>query len=214
MLYTWSAKIRGAYAREDTEAIDNALCCYGALYHRGWGLNAICGVWANIGFEGGYNPWRWESDDVLSENDPLIDTSRQHGYGLVQFTPSGKYLHDSRARANQFYAPNYLDKTGRPEDGYSQLFFIDKYADYYPTTTYPLSYASYKTTNASPEDCASIWMHNYERPGSYGGESLRRSAARYWYDLLSTYEVPDSPESDAKKFKIMFYLKPKWKRGL
>ena len=79
----WHAKATGAYAQESSEAYDNAVAAWGILSARGFSLLAFCGVWGNVGSEGGYNPWRWQSDIVLPYGDPRIYYQNAHAYGLV-----------------------------------------------------------------------------------------------------------------------------------
>lgn len=218
---TWQAKKYGAYGRSSQEAFDNAICTYNLLSSLGWSICAICGVYGNIEAESGYNPWRWEGDDVLDYGDPRIASSSVHGYGFPQFTPAGKYILDSNAQAFDGYAPNFDNVTGDPFDGDAQLRFIDQYADYIAKPAYPLSYEEYKVDMTSPEYSARAWLINYERPGdqSESVQEYRASIARYWYDILIEYDPsePIPPEgkrlsTGANKFKMAFYLKPWWKR--
>ena len=224
----WHAKTYGAYDRSSSEAVENAICTYNLLTSLGWTLQAMCAVYGNIEAESGYNPWRWEGDNVPSSNE-----SPGYGYGFPQFTPSGKYINSSEAQANEGYGPNYTDWQGNIFDGDSQLRFIDQYADYDPDTPYGynISYEEFKTGEYSPEYLAKAWLHNYERPRdqSESVELYRASIARHWYDLLIPFDPsePIPPEGGGgqptpkpvedltyygDKFKIGFYLKPHYKR--
>lgn len=209
----WHNKIRGAFTRESQEAFENAIMAFKKLSALGWSVNAISAVWGNIGSEGGYNPWRWESDSVLASTDTgLIASSTVHGYGLVQFTPSGKYINATAAKSFFGYGPNFSDVVGNQNDGDAQLEYIDGYADYYPTAAYPISIGQFKTSDYPPEYLARAWLYNYERPANPGATVASREAdARYWYDILSQYD-PNAPITKKDTFKIMFYLKPKYKR--
>ena len=177
----WYAKATGGYSTLSVEAMSNALQIYYILTDRGWSFNPICGVLGNLQFESGMNPWRWQSDIILNSSDPAIDYSTTNAYGLFQFTPPGKYLHSPIARAIPGFRPNYSNSSGDPFDGYSQIVFVDENADYVATPQYPYSYAMYKVLALSPEDCADIWLANYERgtPSPY-----REQYARDWYDIL------------------------------
>ena len=76
----WFAKAKGAYAETSEEAYQNALEAYSLLSSRGWTLQAFCGMWGNVGHEGGYNPWRWQGDKVQStSNSPWHNI----GYGFT-----------------------------------------------------------------------------------------------------------------------------------
>ena len=199
----WYAKKTGAYARDSNEAISNAQAIYSLLFGRGWTLNAICGLLGNIHKESGYNPWRWQSDRVgASTGSPWTNK----GYGLVQFTPAGKYINS--ARGYDGYGPNFSDKTGSPSDAYSQLVYVDTQEGYYQTSAYPLSYEEFKHSGQTPEYLASAFLYNYERPADPAStEGERREAARYWWNLLSgglpepdpgdpDPPVPPDPEPD------------------
>lgn len=181
---SWHAKTTGGYDRTDTEAIENALCAYKYLLTKGWTLNAFCGMWGNVEYESGYNPWRWESDSV-----PSYPSTPSYGYGLPQFTPSSKYISSPYAQSYTGYSPNWSDHAGTPDDGAAQIQFIDEHADYYPTATYDLSYSVYKISTYSAGLMAKAWLYNYERPADPGAtENDRAAAAEYWYDLLIQYD--------------------------
>ena len=215
----WHCKEYGAYARDSTEAFENAICVYNLLNSLGWTVQAISAVYANIEAESGYNFWRWEGDSV-----PSTSGSQEHGYGFPQFTPATKYIDDPAAQANEGYGPNFSNSVGSEFDGDSQLRFIDEYADYEINWGYgyTITYEEFKTdTTLSPEYLAKAWLHNYERPKEQGPEveDYRAYVARYWYDILIDYDPSDPipPESYSvsslnDRFRIMFYLKPWYKR--
>lgn len=186
---TWHAKAKGAYAEASSEAMDNALEIYGILAARGWTINAICGLLGNMGHESGYNPWRWQSDRLgASTGSPWTNK----GYGLVQFTPASKYINNALGISG--YGPNFSDKTGLATDGYAQIIFVDENADYYATSSYPLSYAEFKASTENPAYLASAWLYNYERPADPGAtEQARQTSANFWYQALSGEPVPPDP---------------------
>lgn len=188
--YSWHSQVTGGYLKEDIEAQENAVLIYSELSSYGWTLSAVSGFLGSVGIESGYNPWRWESDIVIASTDSYnIDVATNHGYGLVQFTPSSKYVWNGYAQSLNNFSPNYSDQTGTPEDGRAQCEFINSNADYYPTTTYPQTYAEFKAYTGTPEEAASIWLHNYER-GGYSTEQDRRNLARWWYDFLGGITPP------------------------
>lgn len=209
---TWHAKPSGAYSRTSQEAIDNAQEIYAMLYELGWTLNAVCGLLGNMGAESGYNPWRWQSDKLgLSTGAPW----KNKGYGLTQFTPASKYISDANAKAAPGYGPNFSDKQGNVYDGYAQMVFLNTFADYYPTNTYPLSYASYKVSVENPGYLAKVWLYNYERPKDPAStEAAREENGNYWYELLSGEAPPTPPPVPPvpsprhyRKLPIMYYLR-------
>lgn len=198
----WHVKPYGGYAKESTEAKDNAIEIADILRNVNWTLNAIAGMLGNVGWEGGYNPWRWESDDVLSSTDTqLIEFSTQHGYGLYQFTPAGKYIMDATAQTYQGYGPNYSDIPGSQLDGQAQVIFLNFHADYLQTPLYPLSYQEYKESEADADWLAAAWFYNFER-GTWNVE--REQDARYWYDFLVDHYGEDTKK---KKSKWIYYIK-------
>ena len=92
----WHAKNRYAYSKTSTEGWENIQLIYSNLVRSGFSEASACGVLVNMENESGFNPWRWESDNILASTDwTIIDSSMVHGYGLCGWTPSGKYLHDN-----------------------------------------------------------------------------------------------------------------------
>lgn len=176
----WYAKPTGGYAQDSPEALANMQAMADLLTARGWTLNAVAALAGNIGGEGGYNPWRWQSDSIPSVNDSPW-TNR--GYGLVQFTPGGKYI--NAAQSYPGYGPNFSDQSGLATDGQAQVLFVDEQADYYSTSAYPLSYAEFKASTESTDYLTAAWMHNYERPASYDTLPARQAAAAYWFTVLT-----------------------------
>ena len=110
-----------------------------------------------------------------------------------------------------YYAPNFSDVAGDPNDGYAQLYAVENQTgQYYSTTAYPLSYADYKASTLGADYLASAWMYNYERPnttippGDPGHEQRRRNAALYWFDVLRGV-TPGPPKH--RKMPLLFYVR-------
>lgn len=197
----WHTKITGGYARNSNEAKENAVMIFNVLKNQGWTLNAISGVLGNIGYEGGYNPWRWQSDDVISINDVgYIMQQSGHAYGLFQFDPAGQYVYNVTAQGYTGWGPNFSDHQGNQGDGNAQVLFVanNLSGGYIPTQSYPLSLAQYKSSTQTPEYLALAWFYNYER--GTGLLTERQNEARYWYDLLPTLVV-------VEKSKWIYYMK-------
>lgn len=207
---TMHAKDTGAYGKDSTEAKENADLIYSYLKNKGWTVNAVAGLLGNMGSESGYNPWRWQGDNVQPKtNSPWNNI----GYGLVQFTPAGKYINNAEAKKNGFYAPNFSDKTGSPTDGLSQMAYVNKYADYIPTGTYPISYEDFKKSTQTPQYLASVWLYNYERPADpQATEQTRQDDANYWYEYLTGHEppTPPTPPTPKQKKSKWLYFTSKW----
>lgn len=202
---SWRCKTVGPYLRSSDEAKENARAIWGVLGSRGWTLNAVCGVLGNIGAESGYNPWRWQSDKVgTSSGSPW----KNKGYGLTQFTPASKYIDSADAKAIPGYGPNFSDKAGSQDDGYAQMIYLDEHADYYPTGSYPMSYAEYKVSEENPGELAVTWLYNYERPADPGAtEDARRENGNYWYEVLAGEPpVPPTPGGESKYLKYLLFL--------
>lgn len=184
MVDNWYTKVRGGYERESLEAINNAYQILQVLSEKGWTVNAVSGILGNMDVESGYNPWRWQKDDVQSyKGSPWTN----HGYGLVQFTPADKYIDSEKAEMYSGFGPNFIDAEGSEFDGVAQLEFVNNNDDggYIKTDKYPLTYAQFKSSAMDAEDLASAWLYNYERPKSYASEDARRSAAAYWYNVFN-----------------------------
>ena len=182
----WHNKSTGAYGRESTEAYDNALMAFNALSSKGWSLTAFCAMWGNVEHESGYNPFRWQSDVVLSTDSPYIFQQSGHAYGLVQWDPASKYINGGVSYSG--YAPNFSDRQGGPNDGTAQMLYLEDTAvssgQYIQTASYPASYAQFKAADLSQNNMywwTHAWFSNYER-GTWS--DTRATAASYWYDKL------------------------------
>lgn len=212
------------FQKESAEAYNNALIIYSTMFSYGWTLNAVCGLLGSIDVEGCYNPWLWENGNALTYNQALADQSHNHGYGLVQWTPSSHYIGNSVAMESPHYAPHCSDVMGSKNDGYAQLYAINNQEGQYSNQrkwygrSYPdINYDQYKASTAEPEYLASVWMVNYEYPGHQpasdpGFERRRQAAARYWYGKLqgvSPTPGPVPPGPNARRgMPYWFYLKP------
>ena len=198
----WHTQATGAFPKSSTEAIENALMAYDVLSARGWTLEAFCGMWGNVGYEGGYNPWRWESDYIPNSNDTTY-ISGSHGYGLMGYTPASRYCYDSYPQSLPGYGVNYSDITGSVNDGTAQLIFCDTTSGYYPTTSYPETWTEYRESHQSPAYLAKAWLYNYERPANPAStEEYRANEATYWYGLLQTLV------GKKRRMPIWMYLRP------
>lgn len=181
---SWHCKKTGAYTETSAEAYENAVEIYNYLTGQGWSLNAIAGVIGNIGHEGGYNPWRWQSDDVLPKGSSAI-YSKSHGYGLFQYTPASKYIENGGKYSG--FGPNYSDEVGSTSDGLAQVALMasNELGDYIKTSKYNLTFSQFKTSTQSAEYLAAAWLYNFERPADPTATvAARQKSAAYWYDKL------------------------------
>lgn len=211
----WHAKPRGRYYLTDQDGLDNTWMAWNLLGSLGWTETAFAGLWGNSGSEGQYNPWRWQGDNILSSDDPDIDAqpSKAHAYGLCQFDPAGKYIHDSRAQALSGYGPNFSDRTGNVNDGNAQLLFINSYADYYSTNAFPISYSAYKAdTTHSISWMVEAWARNYERPREtdlINTLPYRISEAEKTLEIIggTPPTPPEPPTPSSRKLPLFFYIR-------
>ena len=204
----WHCKAIGGYARESTEAYDNAVQAWGILSARGWSLLAFCGMWGNVGSESEYNPWRWQGDAVLPYGDPRIYYQNSHAYGLCQWDEASKYIDGGVSYSG--YGPNFSDRTGLITDGKAQMNFLEDTAvssgQYFPNPNYPyqISYDNYKQMtldNYTYTYATRAWFHNYER-GTW--DNQRVVSCEYFYNALS--DVPPTP---SRKIPIWLLFKMK-----
>lgn len=184
---SWNAQNTGAYALGSPEADANAVEIYYILHGLGFDYNAICAVLGNIGYESGYNPWRWQSDYVVSTTQTsYINTQSGHAYGLLQYDAAGRYINSPAAQAYTTYGPNFADQPGLITDGDAQLRWMDSYdipvnVAYIPTAAYPETYAQFKISTQTVTYLTYAWEYNYER-GTW--DPARLGHATYWeYNL-------------------------------
>ena len=150
------------------QMINNAQEYANAMIARGRSKESISADLGNIQSESSINPGRWESDNI---------GNLSGGFGLVQWTPATNYINWATANG---YART---------DPQGQIEWIANVTgpagQWIPTSAYPMSWDEYKVSTNSPEDLASAFLRNFERPGDIPGtEPGRRSQARFWYDTL------------------------------
>lgn len=195
-MINWHAKRTGSYSKNSSDGWDNIQLIWSNLVRNGFSEAAAAGVLVNMENEGGFNPWRWESDDVLATTDwNIIDSSMIHGYGLCGWTPSGKYLHDNWASLGLYpstykgYSPNYTDQPGNASDGHAQMIFIIEGQRYNWVTSgtgrVNVSWQQFRTID-DPAWAAEVWCRNYEYPANLEQEvSERRAGVSWYYDRLA-----------------------------
>lgn len=208
---TWHAKATGRYLPTSSQAYDNAMESMTIMMNDyGWTKEACCGVFGNIDHEGEWNPWRWQSDNVRSvaqsqsDHDPLSG----HGYGLIGWTPSGKYCWDDftftyqrdtyryfpgyHQQSYPGYGPNFSDRVGNVNDGAAQIKLICEGMLHHNINMYNnrtgCSYDQYIALT-DVEDAAYHWLRNAENPANWQSKvAERKASAVAWYKRL-----PDTP---------------------
>lgn len=180
----WHAKDKGAYDRDSAEAIDNAKMIYNILSGRyGWTAQAVSGLLGNIAAESGYNPWRWQADIIgTAAGSPWP----KKGYGLVQFTPAGKYINNTDVWGYDGFNPNYIGRPGGVSDGTAQCIYIQTMPGYIRTNAYSLTFKEYQSSTRDADYLAAAWLYNYERPADPAASiAFRQDAALHWQGVLT-----------------------------
>jgi len=211
----WHAKRTYGYLKESAEAIDNATEIANQLTGYGWSLEAICAALGNQEGESGYNPWRWQYEDVLAYGDYRIGEigggNTQHAYGLFQQDPAAKYLKRPYAMALSTYAPNYADRAGQPHDGNAQVNYLhwicsDPNGGEWQSSggdgsSFKMPYSDF-ITNSRNQDVAFLtrtFFWGYER-GTWG--SNRITAAQYWFNYFSGHP-PTPPQNNGAWYAVL-----------
>lgn len=194
---------------------------------------AICGMLGNIQHESGTNPWRWQGDNVptIAQYEVWRDSGvSNHAYGLFQYDPASKYIEDADAKLDPYYAPNFYDSVGQPDDGQAQLEFtynnimydwsagiasgyiqpfLDIGIDLAPIQNITW-YAFYNGQNGYGEDATLdemvlAFLLHYERPGyqdAADSYNLRLEYAQKAWDFLVNTPYPER----RKRRRWKFYL--------
>lgn len=198
---SWHAKRTGAYYMGSTEADENATEAMNILMTDfGWTFEACCGMFGNIDFEGQWNPWRWESDNVRSRSQAQSDHGYTHGYGLIGWTPAGKYQFNNwqqngvtlfpnyNQESYAGYGPNWSDVSGVATDGAAQIRLIGeamRRSNGNIWVNRKGCTASRYITLTDPRTAAYYWLWNAEYPANpQQQESRRMQHAQDWYDHL------------------------------
>lgn len=196
---TWYAKRTGAYYMGSTEADSNAQEALNMLMNNyGWTKAACCGMFGNIDFEGQWNPWRWENDNVLSYNAALTTS---YGMGLIGWTPARKYFLNNATLNGVVlfpnydqehypgYGPNFSDRQGLATDGAAQIKLIGEAM----ARSSGNMWVQRKSCSAhqfmqltDPEEALYYWLWNAEYPANIQQEEIRRSGhGQAWYNHLA-----------------------------
>lgn len=174
---------------------------------KGWTLNAICGMLGNMQVESLLNPAQWEHGYG-------VEGGPNHGYGLVQWTPWTKYTNWATQRGYDWrntYNPQLERIQWELENG----------EQWQPVAWHGMTFREYSQSYDPVATLTEAFLKAYEAPQVYYLPT-RVSNAEYWYQYFTgTPPTPPGPEppgpgptpTESSKFKLMFYLKPKWKKG-
>ena len=183
---TWISK--NEYLSE-SEMQNNAYCFYSYMFNRAT-LSAIAGMLGNMERESTINPGVWQN---------LDEGNYSLGFGLVQWTPATNYTDWATSNGYEI------------GDGNGQCIWLltmtVSSGQWIATSQYPQSWEEFLAYTGTPEDAASIFLHNFERAG-VSAEQERRENARKWYNYLENLDpIPPGPGIvTMKKFKWWMYL--------
>lgn len=167
---------------------------------RSWTPNAIAAMLGNMQAESYINPGQWQ------HGFPVESPSSLCGYGLVQWTPWWQKIapwtnnnlqdYDAQLSRIQYEVINNIQwEQDRPGVHYDETF-----SDFTQST----ATIDYLTR-------CFFWCYEY---GTWSDDRI--TWANYWY-IYITNNPPPAPTpispTNSNEMKIMFYLKPKWKRG-
>lgn len=138
-----------------------------ALHDKGWSANAIAGMCGNFQSESSMNPGRWQGENVGSGP----------AYGLAQWDPFTKYTNWAQG---QGLDPSEMDTAiARIE------YEIANGVQWISTSSYPLSFQDFKTSNDTPYNLAMAWLANYERPAN-PTQPARGNQAEAWKSVIDS----------------------------
>ena len=206
---TWHASTARWYSPNSQEAIDNATEAMNILMTDfGWTFEACCGMFGNIDHEGAWNPWSWQGTGspargALTRAQARAEHGTSHGYGLIGWTPSGKYQFNNFATSGgTVYFPGYdqehysgygpyfknEESVALATDGAAQIRLIGEamrrgsgniWINRKGCTT------SRFITLTDPRTAAYYWLWNAEYPSNpQAKERQRMQSAQDWYDRL------------------------------
>jgi len=207
----WHAKNSGGYTRLSTEATDNAQeICAILIDDFGWTLEAAAGAIGNMQYEVGLNPWRWESEHILTQQqarDAYEPSGWEYspGYGLIGWTPAKKYQFNNatfyyRGQLYEYfpnydqesypgYGPNWSDVPGSVMDGAAQVRLLAtamsrRSGNIWIDHSGHLNSVDYISINTTPEYAAREFWYGAENSKNPGSISTRQTYAREIYDWL------------------------------
>lgn len=173
----YSGVVSGNRYLNENEMRNNAQHIWAYLKERGWSMNAVAGLLGNMESESTINPGLWQSRN---------EGNTSGGYGLVQWTPATKLIEWAESQGKDY--SKMQTQLERIE------YELANGLQYYPTDTYPETFAQFKTSRKSASYLGKAFLYNYERPAS-PKPAERGSQAQEWYEYLKTVPdlFPDAP---------------------
>lgn len=177
-----------------SEMTENAQYIVDYLIPFGWTPNAICGMLGNMQSESSINPSIWES---LNPNDP------KRGYGLVQWTPSTKYINWCIDRGLNY---ELMDS------GLTRILYEVEVNEQWGNSSTgvrpPFNFDGFTKSLLSPYTLGMLFLVHYERPGDQN-QPQRGTQSENWYNLLDFEGGIIIPPVRTKKSKLI-YLRNRW----
>lgn len=223
---TWHAKATGGYGRLSQEATDNAQEVASMLIDQyGWTLEAVAGCLGNMQYEVGFNPWRWQSDNILSQS-AARSAGSSNGYGLIGWTPARKYQFNNATwngvvlfpgydqESYPGYGPNWSDVPGLVTDGAAQTKLIGEgiargNSNLYLQRSGHVSAAEYIALT-DVETAASEWWWCVEYSASSASIPTRQEYAVELYDWLVEHGYEPSSGSILPILMPLLAASQKW----
>ena len=149
---------------------------------RGWSLNAIAALCANLEAESTINPGRWEGDQIGVTS---------AGFGLAQWTPSTKLTNwILETFGNTDYTNGNYQMSRFEYEADNGLQYYQN--ELYPAYNTPALFNDWLTSSESPSRLAKVFLHNYERPADQSAsvENYRGQLADKWYSFLTGSTPP------------------------
>lgn len=166
----------------------NARYIWNYLGTRGWSINAVAGMLGNMQTESTINPGIWEG---------LNEGATSRGFGLVQWTPATKYLN--------WCTENDLEPSEMDSALQRIEYELEKGLQYYPTDTYPETFAEFKVSTKDPYYLGMAFLANYERP-AVSNQPKRGDQAVEWYEFLGALPAPESTKPKRRKLPLYMML--------
>lgn len=167
------------------EMENNAWYIWNYLGANGWSMNAVAGMLGNMQTESTINPGIWES---------LKSGNTSGGFGLVQWTPATKLI----SWANSMHL-DYQDIDTQLE---RIEYELANGIQYYPTSSYPETFAEFKVSTKDPYYLGMAFLANYERP-AVANQPKRGQQAQAWYEFLSALPAPGATRPKRKGLPLL-----------
>lgn len=177
--------ISGNRFLSQAEMENNARYIWNYLGSRGWSINAVAGMLGNMQTESTINPGIWQSLD--SGNTSM-------GFGLVQWTPATKLINWASGRD--------LDYTAMDTQLERIEYELANGIQYYPTSSYPETFAQFKVSTKDPYYLGMAFLANYERP-AVSNQPKRGQQAQAWYEFLCALPAPGQTKPKKKGLPLL-----------